>query len=166
MCVEPSTIPIQGVLSVRALTRVGTRERDSKQLTSPPELVNSNASASNVHVMLANFSQEELILPKATVLCLDEEVSETLINQINIEKPQVTESPTSSQRKARNEALYNNLLGGKLDYLTKNEKRLIKPVLQKYAHVFHDEETNDSRSTDVVEHKIVLTDPTPIRRPQ
>ena len=91
---------------------------------------------------------------------------ESLIDQINIEKPQVTESPTSSQRKARNEALYNNLLGGKLDYLTKNEKRLIKPVLQKYAHVFHDEETNDSRSTDVVEHKIVLTDPTPIRRPQ
>jgi len=39
-------------------------------------------------------------------------------------------------------------------------------VLQKYAHVFHNEETNDFRSTEVMEHKIVVTDPTPIRCPQ
>jgi len=39
-------------------------------------------------------------------------------------------------------------------------------VLQKYVHVLHDEETNDLRSTDVIEHKIVVNDPTPIRRPQ
>jgi hypothetical protein len=71
--------------------------------------------------MLANFIQEELTLPKATVLGLAEEVSETPIDQINIEKPQVAESPTSPQRKARNEALYNKLLGGKLDHLTNNE---------------------------------------------
>jgi len=62
--------------------------------------------------------------------------------------------------------LYEKLLGGKLDHLNKNEKRLIEPVLQKYALVFHDEETNDFKSTDVIEHKIVVTDPTPIRRPQ
>jgi hypothetical protein len=29
VCVEPATMPIQGILSARALTRVGTRERDS-----------------------------------------------------------------------------------------------------------------------------------------
>jgi hypothetical protein len=39
-------------------------------------------------------------------------------------------------------------------------------VPQKYAHVFHDDEMNDFRSTDVVEHKIVVADLTPIRRPQ
>jgi len=39
-------------------------------------------------------------------------------------------------------------------------------VLQKYAHVFNDKETNDFRSTNVVEHQIVVTDPTTIRRPQ
>jgi len=113
-----------------------------------------------MYVMLANFSQQELTLPKATVIGLAEEVSETLIDQINME------SPTRPQREARNEAMYKKLLGGKLDHLTKNERRLIEPVLQKYAHVFHDEETNDFRSTNVVEHQILVTDPTPIRRPQ
>jgi hypothetical protein len=50
--------------------------------------------------------------------------------------------------------------------LNKNEKRLIESVLQKYEHVSHDEETNDFKSTNVVEHKIMVTDPTPIRRLQ
>ena len=89
-----------------------------------------------------------------------------MIDRINIEKPQSTGSPNSPQKGARNKALNDKLLGGKLDHLNKNEKRLIEPVLQKYAHVFHDEETNDFKSTDVVEHKIVVTDRTPIRRPQ
>ena len=104
VCVEPAAIPIQGILSARALTRVGTRERDSTQLTSPPKQANTDASASNVYVMLANFSQEELTLPKATVLGLAEEVSETLVDQIN------SESPTKPQGKTRNEALYKNCL--------------------------------------------------------
>ena len=39
-------------------------------------------------------------------------------------------------------------------------------MLQKYAHVFHDEETNDFKSTDVIEHQILLEDNKPIRRPQ
>jgi len=39
-------------------------------------------------------------------------------------------------------------------------------VLQKYAHVFHDEEINDFKSTDVIEHQILLEDNKPIRRPQ
>ena len=39
-------------------------------------------------------------------------------------------------------------------------------MLQKYAHVFHDEETNDFKSTDVIEHQILLEDSKLIRRPQ
>jgi hypothetical protein len=39
-------------------------------------------------------------------------------------------------------------------------------VLEKFAHAFHDEDTNDFKFTTVVEHKIIVTDPTPIRRPQ
>jgi hypothetical protein len=93
VCVEPAAVPIQGIISVRALTKVGTRERDSTQLTSPPKQANTDASAINVYVMLANFSHEELTLPKATVLGLAEEVSESLVDQIN------TESPTRPQGK-------------------------------------------------------------------
>jgi hypothetical protein len=117
VCIEPATIPIQGVLSALALTRVETREHDMTQLMSSPKQANTVASASSVYVMLTNFSQQELTLPKATVLGLPEKVSETLIDQINIEKPQDTESPTSPQEKARNEALYKKLLGGKLYHL-------------------------------------------------
>jgi len=89
--VKPATILIQGIISARALAKVGTRECDSTQLTSPPMQANTDASTSNVYVMLGNFSQEELTLPKATVLGLAEEVSETLVDQIN------TESPTRPQ---------------------------------------------------------------------
>jgi hypothetical protein len=39
-------------------------------------------------------------------------------------------------------------------------------VLQKYAHVFHYEEITDFKSTDVIEHQILLEDNKPIRRPQ
>ena len=39
-------------------------------------------------------------------------------------------------------------------------------MLQKYAHVFHDNETNDFKSTDVIQHQILLEDNKPIRRPQ
>jgi len=123
--IEPATIPVQGVISARAMTRVGTKELDQTQLTSPPRQASTDASASNVYVMLANFSQEELTLPKATGLGLAEEVSETLIYQINIGKQLYTESPTRPQRKTRNEDLYKKLLGGELDILTKNGKQLV-----------------------------------------
>jgi hypothetical protein len=39
-------------------------------------------------------------------------------------------------------------------------------VLKKYAHVFHDEDRKDSKSTNVIEHRIEVNDTTPIRRPQ
>jgi hypothetical protein len=39
-------------------------------------------------------------------------------------------------------------------------------MLKTFAHIFHDEDTNDFKSTNAVEHKIIVTDPTPIRRPQ
>jgi len=35
---------------------------------------------------------------------------------------------------------------------------VIEQVLIKYAHVFHDEESNDFKGTDVIEHQIVLED--------
>jgi len=111
--IEPATILIQGILSACALTRVGTRERDPTQLTSPPKQANTDASASNEYVMLANFSQEKLTSTKPTVLGLAEELSETLIDQINTEKPLDSNSPNRPQRKARNEALYKKFLGGK-----------------------------------------------------
>jgi hypothetical protein len=104
--------------------------------------------------MLTNFSHETLTLPKSTVLGVAEEVSEELVDRIN--KPEETslESPTRNRRKRKNEALYNKLLGGKLDHLRPEERQKIEPVLQKFAHVFHDEETNEFKSTHVIKHQI------------
>ena len=51
--------------------------------------------------------------------------------------------PTVPCRKKINEGLYNKLLRGKLDQLSLEERRLIETVIVKYAHVFHDENTND-----------------------
>jgi len=53
----------------------------------------------------------------------------------------------------------------KLDHFPQEEKHLIEPVLLKYAHVFHDEGTNDFKGKDI-EHQIILHNVPPIRIPQ
>jgi hypothetical protein len=57
----------------------------------------------------------------------------------------------SSTKKRANNKLYQKLLIDKLDYLNNKEKGLIEPLLKRFAHVFHEEDTNDFKSTTVVE---------------
>jgi hypothetical protein len=111
--------------------------------------------------MVANFSNKPLTLPKSTVLGMAEEINESLVDRINND----SELPTRPCRKKKNEVLYQKLLREKLDHLSPEEQRVIEPVLLKYAHVFHDEETNDFKFTDVIEHQILVGDVRPIRRP-
>ena len=59
-----------------------------------------------------------------------------------------------------------NLLHGKLDHLTPEDRQKIVPVLLRYAHVFHEESTNDFKRTNKIEHEILVGDARPIRRPQ
>jgi len=66
--------------------------------------------------------------------------------------------PTKPPRQKKNDASYQKLLSGKLDHLTLEDKQPIEPVLQKYAHVFHDEDTNDFKGTNFVEHQISVGD--------
>jgi hypothetical protein len=40
----------------------------------------------------------------------------------------------------------------------------MEPVLTKYMHVFHDEEDNRFKITDLIVHRIVKGDATPIRK--
>jgi hypothetical protein len=98
--------------------------------------------------MVVNFSNEPLSLPKATVLGMAQGIDESLVDRINSD----SETPQPC-RKRRNEALYRKLLQGKLDHLSPEERRVIEPVLLKYARVFHDEETNDFKCTDVIDTK-------------
>jgi hypothetical protein len=114
--------------------------------------------------MLANFSDETLILPKATIVGIAEEISESIVNRINAKAETNLNEPPKPPRKRKNEALYNKLLQGKLDHLTPEERQRIEPVLVKYAHIFHDEETNGFKGTSVIEHQIPVGDAQPIRR--
>jgi hypothetical protein len=72
---------------------------------------------------------------------------------------------TFAKSAANNQDLYRKLLAEKLDHLNLRVKQLIELVLQKYAHVFHDEDKKDFKATNVVEHRIEVNDTTPIRHP-
>jgi len=115
--------------------------------------------------MLANFSDTPLVIPKSTVLGVAEQVSEAFVDRVNTARP-CSDPPTETQHRGKNEAIYTKFVKGKVDHLHSKDREKIKPVLVKYAHVFHDEESNDFKATDVVEHEIILQDTTPIRRPQ
>jgi len=79
-------------------------------------------------VMVANFSEEELVIPKATVFGIAE-AREELIDRINAEgEPKPARS--NDRQKRTNEFLYRKLLRGKLNHLPNEERKLIEPVLR------------------------------------
>jgi hypothetical protein len=51
----------------------------------------------------------------------------------------------------------------KLAHLSSAERKVIEPVLIKYAGIFHDDEVNDFKNTNVVVHKIETGDATPTK---
>jgi hypothetical protein len=112
--------------------------------------------------MIMNFSDEALTVPKATVLGIAEEISEVIVDKINTGGQSSFDDSHSCEK---NKVLFQKLLKGKLDHLPQHKRRLIEPVLLKYAHVFHDEELNDFKATNVVEYEIPVEDTPPIRRP-
>jgi len=77
------------------------------------------------YVILANFSDQTLTVPKSTVLGIMEEASGLLIDKMNQRKELNSDSPLKPQRKKKNEAFYRKLLNGKLDYLNQEDRELI-----------------------------------------
>jgi hypothetical protein len=71
--------------------------------------------------MLTNFSNEPLVVPKATVLGIAEEISEPLVDSINAGCKADADSPTKPHRRKNNDAVYNKLLKGKLDHLSRED---------------------------------------------
>jgi len=138
--IEPVQIPIEGILPARALSRV-----------EQPEYV---------------MTSEDGRKPTGRLLVIADGISESLVDKINARSEVSLIEPAKPPRKRKNENLYNKLLHGKLDHLTSAEKEHIEPVLIKYAHVFHDEESNDFKETTVIEHYLPVGEAQPIRRPQ
>jgi len=113
--------------------------------------------------MVANFSNEELNIPKATVIGISEEVTVEIVFRINVREKSEPQSLGNREKENKNKTLYKKLLEGKLDHQSEDEKRTLEPVLLRYAHVFHDEQTNDFKGTAVIEHQILVDNARHIR---
>ena len=112
--------------------------------------------------MVTNFSDEALTVPKATVLGVAEEVLESVVDKINTVGQSSVNTPDETSKGVRNIELYQRILKGKLEHLPQHERQLIEPVLVKYAHVFHDEELNDFKATNVVEYETLFPSGAPL----
>jgi len=145
-------VPIQGIHPARVLTTVETRS--SLQQTSPQGHIICEASHNCAYVMLTNFSDEALTVPKANVLGVGEGISESIVDKINKVGQSSCNAYTESRNSGKNMELFQKLLKGKLEHLPPHERQLNEPVLVKYAHVFHDEELNDFKATKAVEYEI------------
>ena len=80
MCIEPEHIPIEGVLPARALTRVECSPSKTSLIKSQAVHMVARSPNTRANVMLANFSDQALTVPKSTVLGIAEEASEPLID--------------------------------------------------------------------------------------
>jgi hypothetical protein len=165
VCIEPAQFPIEGIFPARAIARVGSNVLESPHATQRADRVETRHSNGRVHVLLANFTKETLTIPKATVLGIAEEVSEQLVDKINPGNNTDLQAPHRPPRQ-NEKVLYDKLLQGKLDHLKQEDRLHIKPLLRKFAHIFHDEDTNDFTGNNVVEHQIGVGDALHIRRPQ
>ena len=80
ICIEPVQIPIEGILPARGLSRV---EQSEYVMTSQDGRKPTRRLHSCACVTVANFSDEALTIPKATVLGIAEGISESLVDKIN-----------------------------------------------------------------------------------
>jgi len=91
--------------------------------------------------MVVNFSQEERVLPKATVLGVAEAISPCVVADINDSDSH--RSPpcfvNGKVRAKRDATKYGECLEGVLGHHTRKERAVLEPVLRKYRHVFHDD---------------------------
>ena len=70
------------------------------------------------------------------------------------------------KRDAKTESKYSEYLDSVLGHLTRKERAVLGPVLRKYRHVFHDDESAEFKGTDLVEHRIITGDVRPVRKAQ
>jgi len=139
VCIDPAQMPYEGVLAARGLSPVlsagdrssvaqmTSRRGRTSQLTIPDR-------ADHVHVMLANFSEEEIVIPKATVVGVAEEISPTLVAAIN------DDARPADKRNGRthcdidsveDEAKFCDYLREVLGHLPEHERAVMEPVLRK-----------------------------------
>ena len=133
LCVESAQLPHEGVLAARELSLVHTSgRRDETRVTSRDACLSKLSTSCRrdlVHVMLANFSQEEIVLPKATVIRFAEEISPSVVAAINDEGPSDLTADPHKRNGGRDvytvarEVKFKRYLGSTLVHLSKREGR-------------------------------------------
>jgi hypothetical protein len=128
VCLEPARLPFEGLLVARGVLRLFRQARRTKL---PRELAalavkdrppTRETSKPLVHVLVVNFKQEEIELPKATVLGIGEKMSEPLISENS------TEQSEGRPRKRK-------CLDEKLAHLLPDGLAVIGPVPVKYRKI-------------------------------
>ena len=71
-----------------------------------------------------------------------------------------------TKRDATTGSKYSEYIESVLQHITRKERAVLEPVLRKYRHVFHDDDTAEIQGTDLVEPKIITGDARPIRKAQ
>jgi hypothetical protein len=117
--------------------------------------------------MVVNFSHEELVLLKSTVLGVAEEVSPSMIAAINNQ----TDSNQSSNQEQRKQVYtveqderFQSYIHSVLEHLTPKDRAVMEPVLRAYRYVFHDDKCAKFEGTDLIEHRIITGDAPPLRK--
>jgi hypothetical protein len=118
VCFEPAHIAIEGILPARILTRVGCGTGEKPPMTSQTDQMVTKLPDTSAYVMLTNFSDQTMTVPKSTVRGIGEEVSESLVEKINAK---TTKCPQKPETRKKNEALYGKLLKGKLHHLKQED---------------------------------------------
>jgi hypothetical protein len=117
--------------------------------------------------MLVNFSHEEIVIPKATVIGVAEEISPSLIAALNEDeksKPEGGNARRKPVNTVKNSDKHKAYVQEAVSHLSGEEKQVMEAVLLKYGHVFHDESKGTFPGTDVIEHRIITGDAKPIRK--
>jgi hypothetical protein len=116
-------------------------------------------------LMIANFSEEALTLPKGTVVVIAQEISENLVIPVDDQEMDGDRDHTFLAGQDKEiPAKFKAYVRSKLVHLSPADQKVMESVLYRYAHVFHDEEPNDFKGTGVVQHKIETGDALPIRK--
>ena len=111
-------------MAARGISKIHSRVIDSDQRQASKHMTSPNswkadAQSAVVHVMLANFSDEEIILPKATILGVAEGISESLVASIN-EGPEFENhqrcQEQSTSKQANQSGKFNKYLHEKLQH--------------------------------------------------
>jgi len=123
VCVGPAQIPNEWILTARRLSRTSLETHEPQRVTSQDLHSTTETRDGCVFIMVANFTNEQLTISKATVLGVAEEMTDELVNKINAGDKTASSLTINQPHRKRNEALYRKVLRG--NWITYQRKKIL-----------------------------------------